>query len=106
MEKVTLTRQQLFDLVWSEPLLTLSKKYVISDVGLRKMCVRLSIPLPRIGHWAKQPTHRPAPGKLPPSTSREQTKANWFDPFLEAPDDWLSDIDRDTPQKKKSRGTF
>ena len=73
MEKITLTRQQLFNLVWSEALLTLSKKYVISDVGLRKMCVRLSIPLPRVGHWAKLPADRPVPGKLPPSASREQS---------------------------------
>ena len=73
MEKVTVTRQQLFDLVWSEALLTLSKKYVISDVGLRKMCVRLGIPLPRVGHWAKLPADRPEPVKLPPSRSRERT---------------------------------
>lgn len=46
-------RRQLYDLIWSEPLLTLSKKYNISDVGLRKMCVRLDIPLPEIGYWNK-----------------------------------------------------
>jgi hypothetical protein len=53
MEKTVLTRHQLYDLIWSEPLLTLAKKYNISDVGLRKMCVRLYIPLPEIGYWNK-----------------------------------------------------
>ena len=53
MEKETLTRNELYDLVWSVPLLTLSRKYAISDVGLRKICVRMEIPLPKAGHWQK-----------------------------------------------------
>jgi hypothetical protein len=53
MEKEILTRQMLYDLVWSVPLLTLSKKYAISDVGLRKICLRMNIPLPKPGHWQK-----------------------------------------------------
>ncbi|SHN32928.1 hypothetical protein [Mucilaginibacter sp. OK098] len=53
MEKISLSRRQLYDLIWSEPLLMLAKKYNISDVGLRKMCVRLNIPLPEIGYWNK-----------------------------------------------------
>ncbi len=53
MEKKTFTRTELYDLVWSEPLLTLSKKYNISDVGLRKICIRFNIPLPENGHWQK-----------------------------------------------------
>src|SRR4051794_12702444 len=53
MDKITFSRQQLYDLVWSESLLNLSKKYQISDVGLRKTCIRLAIPLPAAGNWAK-----------------------------------------------------
>jgi hypothetical protein len=53
MESIILTRSQLYDLVWKEPMLTLSKKYDISDVGLRKMCIRLNIPVPQAGHWQK-----------------------------------------------------
>ncbi|MGN6177539.1 MAG: hypothetical protein ACTHNW_00045 [Mucilaginibacter sp.] len=53
MKKVSLTRRQLYDLIWSEPMLTLAKKYNISDVGLRKMCIRLNIPLPETGYWNK-----------------------------------------------------
>jgi hypothetical protein len=34
MEKVTLTRKELYDLVWAEPLSKLAKKYKISDNGL------------------------------------------------------------------------
>lgn len=53
MEKNVFTRKELYDLVWSESLLSLSKKYNISDVGLRKICIKASIPLPQNGHWQK-----------------------------------------------------
>ena len=53
MEKVTLTRKELYDLVWSEPLSRLAKKYKISDNGLRKICKRMNIPIPAMGHWQK-----------------------------------------------------
>jgi hypothetical protein len=53
LNKQTFTRQQLYTLVWSQSLLSLSKKYDISDNGLRKLCIRMDIPLPRVGHWEK-----------------------------------------------------
>jgi len=53
MEKVTLTRKEIYDLVWTEPLSRLAKKYKISDNGLRKICKRMNIPIPAIGHWQK-----------------------------------------------------
>jgi rRNA maturation endonuclease Nob1 len=53
MEQVTLTRKELYDLVWAEPLSRLAKKYKISDNGLRKICKRMNIPIPPMGHWQK-----------------------------------------------------
>ena len=53
MEKIILTRKELYDLVWAEPLSKLAKKYKISDNGLRKICRRLNIPIPQMGHWQK-----------------------------------------------------
>lgn len=53
MNKITLTRKELYDLVWSETMVSLSKKYKISDVGLRKICIRMKIPIPNRGYWAK-----------------------------------------------------
>lgn len=47
------TRKDLYNLVWSASLVSLSKKYNISDNGLRKICVRMNIPLPKAGHWIK-----------------------------------------------------
>jgi len=53
MDKVILTRRKLFELVWAEPMTTLAKGYDISDVGLRKTCVRMNIPIPKVGHWQR-----------------------------------------------------
>jgi len=53
MEQVTLTRKELYDLVWAEPLSRLAKKYKISDNGLRKICKHMNIPIPAMGHWQK-----------------------------------------------------
>ena len=53
MENTILTRQELYDLVWENPLSKLAKKYNLSDNGLRKVCKKLDIPLPKNGHWQK-----------------------------------------------------
>jgi hypothetical protein len=47
-------------------MLKLSKKYAISDVGLRKICIGMEIPLPRAGHWMKLQAGKKVPQqKLP-----------------------------------------
>ncbi|MES3010718.1 MAG: hypothetical protein V4738_08045 [Pseudomonadota bacterium] len=46
-------RPELYRAVWSTPLRTLAPKLGYSDVGLRKACVALQIPLPGLGYWAK-----------------------------------------------------
>lgn len=47
------TRQELYDLVWSEPMAQLAKKFGLSDVGLAKACRRVVVPVPERGYWAK-----------------------------------------------------
>jgi len=46
-------RHELFDKVWATPLTKLAKVYGLSDVGLRKICFALDVPLPPRGYWAK-----------------------------------------------------
>ncbi|AHW62305.1 hypothetical protein SAMN05444285_1166 [Draconibacterium orientale] len=53
MEKIVFTRKELYELVWSEPLSRLARKYNISDNGIRKRCKKMNIPLPKAGHWSK-----------------------------------------------------
>lgn len=52
-QKTTFERQKLFNEVWATPLTKLAPDYGLSDVGLRKICVSLDIPMPPRGYWAK-----------------------------------------------------
>ncbi|MEN3278560.1 MAG: hypothetical protein V7631_4350 [Massilia sp.] len=70
----TFERQKLFDEVWSTPISKLAKEYELSDVGLRKICVTLDIPLPPRGYWQKL-----AAGKtIPKPPLRETTVATSY----------------------------
>jgi hypothetical protein len=68
-EPKRLTREELYEQVWSEPLVQLAKKFGISDVALAKRCRRMRIPLPGLGYWAKKqhgkPVRRAPLPKLP-----------------------------------------
>lgn len=46
-------RQELYEKVWQFSLRKLAAEYGISDVGLAKICRKLDIPLPGLGHWTK-----------------------------------------------------
>lgn len=66
-EPIRLTRRELYEAVWADPLQVVAARYGISDVGLGKVCKRLKIPRPGRGYWRRKrtghPTHRPP---LPP----------------------------------------
>ncbi len=46
-------RNALYEEVWTTPMQRLAEKYGISDVGLAKVCRKLSIPRPGRGDWAR-----------------------------------------------------
>jgi len=49
----TLSREDLYELVWSKPMRGLAKDFGISDVRLAKRCRRLAITVPGRGYWAR-----------------------------------------------------
>lgn len=63
-ESIQISRQELYDLVWSEPMTKLAKRYGLSDVGLAKICRRLNVPRPGRGYWARK--RRGRVGSRPP----------------------------------------
>lgn len=72
MKNTILTRQELYDLVWENPLSKLAKKYNLSDNGLRKVCKKLDIPLPKNGYWQKiQYNKKVSKEKLPVNNTVE-----------------------------------
>jgi hypothetical protein len=70
-----LSRKELYELVWSAPLKSLSARFGISDVALKKTCARSAIPTPDRGHWAKKgagkSTPQPALPERPPGMADE-----------------------------------
>lgn len=70
MAVIELTREELFELVWSEPASRLTARLGISDVGLTKRCRKHRIPKPPRGHWARvragQKVRRPKLPRLKP----------------------------------------
>jgi hypothetical protein len=46
-------REELYEQVWSVPMIHLGKRYGMLGPELRKICVNLAIPIPERGHWAK-----------------------------------------------------
>lgn len=67
-----ISREALYDRVWSTPMSRLAKEFDISDVGLAKSCRKNGIPTPPVGYWAKK-AHGKAPARppLPPSDIKE-----------------------------------
>ncbi len=51
--KVTLTREELYEKVWSTPMQKLAVEFGFSDVGFAKLCRRHQIPVPARGYWAR-----------------------------------------------------
>ena len=49
-----ITRQELFEKVWSEPVTKVSKSLGLSDRGLGKLCARYDVPVPPRGYWARR----------------------------------------------------
>jgi hypothetical protein len=56
---ITISRKQLFERVWQQPMTHIAKEFGVSDVGLRKMCKRHDIPTPPAGYWAKLAHNKP-----------------------------------------------
>jgi hypothetical protein len=63
---IELTREELYQKVWTTPATKLAREFGISDVALGKICRRMQIPKPPPGYWRKIETgHRPDIPPLP-----------------------------------------
>lgn len=83
---LTLTREDLYELVWSKPMVELAQDLGLSDVALAKRCRKLGVPVPGRGYWARvasgQVPHRP---KLPKRDVPTYDSALVFAPIEESP---------------------
>ena len=87
------SRQELFELVWSMPMTKLSNQFELSDVGLRKICVKHQIPLPLQGHWTRKQFGKEAP--------RPELPDKDFNPTIEINDDYKIKLNKERSELKK-----
>jgi hypothetical protein len=89
---VTLTRAQLHELVWSEPMRRLAPRFGLSNVGLAKVCKRHMVPYPKRGYWAKFAAgQNPRKIDLPTISAKSLDRIN-FRQFLPAKSETRSDV--------------
>lgn len=69
----SLSRQQLYDMIWERAVARVAPELGISDVALRKQCVKHAIPLPDAIYWGRlhagRPVERKPLGPTPAGTS-------------------------------------
>jgi signal recognition particle subunit SEC65 len=66
-----LSRQELYNLIWSSPAMKVAADFGVSDVAVHKHCIKRNVPRPTRGYWAKLAAGR-VPRKKPlPPTSEE-----------------------------------
>lgn len=66
MSYITLERNKLYEEIWEEPMSIVCKRYSLSDNGLRKICIKLEIPIPDKSYWGKKRAGQtPTKRKLP-----------------------------------------
>ncbi len=67
---IRVSREQLYEEVWAEPMTTVALKYEVSSSFMARICTRLKVPRPPRGYWAmyatgKRPKRLPLPKACP-----------------------------------------
>src|SRR5215813_12425759 len=64
-EKIKLTREELYQKVWSKPATSLAKDLGISGAAIAKICKELNVPKPYSGYWQQVNVGRGVQPPLP-----------------------------------------
>jgi hypothetical protein len=83
-----ITREDLYKLIWKEPVTKVAEKMGVPAPILRKFCYRLNIPTPSSGYWSKLQFGKPV--EIPPLPAFEDKEIPSLDSFQK-------------PKKKKVR---
>lgn len=78
MPRISLTRQELYDRVWTTPIDRLSRELRLSGRGLGKLCERHGIPVPPRGYWAKKGAGKQVKQPPLPAPSSYTATTLWF----------------------------
>lgn len=75
-KREALTREELYDLVWKEPMLRVGERMGVSSSYLARVCTHLRVPRPPRGYWAKLEFGK-APDKPPLPATRLGDATQW-----------------------------
>lgn len=50
---MTVSREKLYEEVWSEPMVKVAARYGVSSSFLARICARINVPRPSRGYWAQ-----------------------------------------------------
>lgn len=71
--KIEVSRDDLYDQVWSTPMSRLAKRYDVSGSYLARVCEALNVPRPPVGYWQKKEVGKAPPQpELPPVQPGDQ----------------------------------
>lgn len=72
-----ITREDIYRLVWSEPMTKVSKRFEVSGSYMARICTLLNVPRPERGHWAKLAVGKAEPPRPLPE-ARPGDQLTWF----------------------------
>lgn len=84
-----LTRDELYAMVWREPMLRIGERFGVSSSYLTRVCISLRVPRPPLGHWTKIEFGLDSP-QLPLAAAKPGDPLSWTPPVL-----------REKPERKK-----
>jgi len=68
-----ITREELYELVWSKPMTKVAEDFDVSSSYMARVCAVLRVPRPERGYWAKLAVGKaPAPNSLPEAKPGDQ----------------------------------
>ena len=82
MQWSTITREQLYELVWSMPMTRAAKQLGVSDVMLGRVCREREVPCPARGYWAALRSGKKLSQFIQPPLPTHATSAHTFHDFL------------------------
>lgn len=71
-----LTREKLYEQVWSEPMLKVAARFGVSSSYMARVCSRMNVPRPSVGYWAKVAVGK-APKQPPLPEARPWDELVW-----------------------------
>lgn len=75
METLNLSREELYEHVWSKPVSRLEQELSLSNWDIKQLCKKMEVPLPPVGHWSRVQFGKPVERLALPPLSAEAEQA-------------------------------